>query len=75
MLVMSYKEKMDLEVEVARLKMLKTEHQSAQYRLEDRHFKSLSRADLKRNKSLFRHWKRIWKQLYNILRLRKIQSH
>ena len=30
------KEKMDLEVEVARLKMLKAEHQSAQYRLEDR---------------------------------------
>ena len=30
------KEKMDLDVEVARLKVLKADHQSQQYRLEDR---------------------------------------
>ena len=34
------KEKMDLEVEVARLRMLKAEHQSTQYRLEDQLLKT-----------------------------------
>ena len=34
------KEKMDLEVDIARLRMLKAEHQSMQYRLEDQLLKT-----------------------------------
>ena len=35
-LLYTSKEKMDLDIDVARLKVLKSDHQSQQYRLEDR---------------------------------------
>ena len=43
------REKMDLDVEVARLKVLKADHQSQQYRLEDKLLKVFP-ADIERNK-------------------------
>lgn len=44
------KEKMDLDIEVARLKVLKADHQSQQYRMEDRLLKYFP-AEIERQKS------------------------
>lgn len=46
------KEKMDLEVEVARLRMLKAEHQSTQYRLEESAAKDIPRTDQKERSNI-----------------------
>ena len=53
------KERMDLDVEVSRLKLMKADHQSKQYRLEDR--SNTSRRRLKSTKALSRALNPIWR--------------
>ena len=54
------KERMDLDVEVARLKLMKADHQSKQYRLEDQLLKNFPRKS-KLTRGLSKGWKRIWR--------------
>ena len=52
------KERMDLDVDVSRLRLLKADHQSKQYRLEDQLLKTFRRRS-KKIRALSPGWKRI----------------
>ena len=54
------KERMDLDVEVARLKLMKADHQSKQYRLEDQLLKYFPQ-EIETNKGFIKGFKRIWR--------------
>ena len=54
------REKMDLDVEVARLKVLKADHQSQQYRMEDKLLKYFP-AEIERQQGYIRALKRMCK--------------
>ena len=54
------KERMDLDVEVARLKLMKADHQSKQYRLEDQLLKYFPQ-ESKLTRGLLKALKRIWR--------------
>lgn len=67
------REKMDLDVEVARLKVLKADHQSQQYRLEDKLLKVFP-ADIERNKGISPDSRRTWKHWRRTLFPKRILS-
>ena len=53
------KERMDLDVDVSRLKLLKADHQSKQYRLEDQLLKTFPE-EIEKNKGFIADWRPIW---------------
>jgi len=54
------KERMDLDVEVSRLKLMKADHQSKQYRLEDQLFKYFPE-EIEKHKGFIRVLNPIWR--------------
>ena len=53
------KERMDLDVEVSKLKLMKADHQSKQYRLEDQLLKYFPE-EIEKNKGFIAGWRPIW---------------